>query len=227
MKFMILMISYLFISGCSSTKKEKVLVEEVHKNLKKDYVVLDSSHKLRPGWVEDASLWARDYGEDRKTYAFFSYETEPKVSREMSCHLAKANTRAHIASVISTYIDKSLAESTSGSAQANDGEQNHYDKSLAYFVENTLVEKINTLLHGAEGIKTYWEKRSFKKKLGAKKDYTAFTCAALIRIPREQLQKAIDGALELTLKQTETKDSRAQESVKKALESASEKIKEI
>jgi len=204
--------------GCSSTKKEKELQEVEHEHLKKDYEVRDASSNTRPGWVEDAEVWAKEYGKDTTQYRFFSFETEPKVSREIACNLAKANTKADIAGEIATFIDKQLGASQEGNASVD--ENNPNVKGLREFVENTLAEKIMALIHGASIVKTYWEKRAYIQKLGAKKDYTAYTCAVFLRIPTKSLQKAIDEAANHTVNATD--DPATKENVKNALKGASE-----
>jgi len=206
-------------TGCSSTKKEKELVEVVHENIKKDYEVRDASSNTRPGWVEDAELWAKEYGKEQKgDFRFFSFETEPKVSREIACNLAKANAKADIAGEIATFIDKQLGSSQEGSAAID--ENNPHIRPLRDFVENTLAEKIMALIHGAAVAKTYWEKRDYQVKLNAKKDFLAYTCAAFIRIPTKNLQRAIDEAANHTVKAVD--DPETKENVKNALKGASE-----
>jgi hypothetical protein len=55
---------------------------------------------------------------------------------------------------------------------------------------------VQSLVHGAAVIKTYWEKRNYMVKMGAKKDYIGFTCATLVRMEDARLKAAIDKASE-------------------------------
>ena len=222
MKKMLLLatLAGLMVSCASGKKEEKAPEERVNEDIQRDYKVIDASGNTRPGWIEDAEVWAKTYDKETEKFRFFSFETEPKVSREIACNLAKANAKADIAGEIVTFIDKSLGSSTEGDASID--ENNPKIKSLRSYVENTLAEKIQTLLNGAAVTKTYWEKRSYMEKLGAKKDFMAYTCAALIRIDGKQLANAVDEAARQVMNQAD--DPEVKENVKKALDKASEKF---
>ncbi len=217
-KMLLLVTATLVLVGCSSTKKEKELVEKEHEHIKKDYQVSDSSSNTRPGWVENAELWAKEYGKDAIKERWFAFETEPKNGREIACNMAKANAKVDIAGEIATFIDKQLGHSTEGDADID--ENSPQIKKLRSFVENTLAEKIQALIHGASVVQTYWEKRAYKKDMGAQKDFTAFTCAALVRMPAERLAKAVDEAANHVVNAAD--DPETKENVKKALDKASE-----
>lgn len=207
--------------SCASKKDDRDLEEREHDNISREYQVVDASSNVRPGWIEDAEVWSRNHSKDIQKFRFFSYETEPKVSRKISCDLAKANAKADIAGEIATFIDKSLASSQAGNASID--ENNPNVQALREYVENTLAEKVQALIHGAAVEKTYWEKRSYQKKLGAKKDFKAYICAVYIRIPQERLNRAIDEAANHVINQTD--DPETKENVKNALKDASENFK--
>lgn len=217
-RFLLVSMCALALVGCSSAKKHEELVEEKHEDIKKDYMVRDASSPSRPGWVESAELWAKEYGKDTAKERWFSFETEPKNGREIACNLAKANSKVDIAGEIATFIDKQLGTSTEGDASID--ENSPHVQKLRNFVENTLAEKIQALIHGASVVQVYWEKRNYKKDMGAQKDFTAFTCAALVRIPAERLAKAVDEAANHVVAATD--DPETKENVKKALDKASE-----
>ena len=204
--------------GCSSTKKENTPEEREHENIKRDYMVVDASSNKRPGWIEDPEVWAKDHGKDMTKYRYFSFETEPKTGRTIACNLAKATAKSDIAGEIATFIDKQLGSSQEGNAAID--ENNPDVQGLRQFVENTLAEKIQALIHGASIAKTYWEKRSYKAKLGAKKDFTAYVCGVFLRMPSKRLARAIDEAANHVIKRAD--DPETKENVKKALKNASE-----
>jgi hypothetical protein len=154
---------------------------------------------------------------DVSKFRYFSFETEPKVNREIACNLAKANVRSDIAAEITTFIQKSLAASTEGQTAID--ANNPKTQPLRDYVSNTLAEKIQSLVHGASVIKTYWEKRNYQQKMGAKKDFIGFTCAALIRMETNRLKSAIDKASEDLV---EKADPELKDNVKKALEKIDE-----
>ncbi len=208
------LITLAFVS-CGSSKKEdnRELVEREHQEISREYVVKDASSNFKPGWIEDAEVWAKNHSKDMKKYRYFSYETEPKVSRSIACNLAKANAKTDIAGEISTFIDKQLAQSQEG--QAGIDENNPNVQALREYVENTLAEKVQAMIHGAAVVKTYWEKRLYKQDLGAKKDYKAYTCSVFIRMDAKRLNTAVERAANLLVKTVDDPSTKA--NVKKAL----------
>lgn len=215
-KLLMLMMMLGLVVSCA-TKDDRELEEREHEGISRDYVVKDASSNFRPGWIEDAELWSRNHSKDTAKFRYFSYETDPKVSRNISCNLAKANARADIAGEITTFIDKQLGASTQGNA--NIDENNPHIESLREYVENTLAEKVQALIHGAAIEKTYWEKRAYMKDKGAKKDFTAWTCAVYVRMPSERLKRAIDEAANHVVKRAD--DPEAKDAVRKAMKDAS------
>jgi hypothetical protein len=212
--FFFLLILSISLS-CSS--KKKVVDVDNSKTIVKDYEIRDASSNTRPGWIEDAELWTEQEKMDVTKYRYFSFETEPKVNREIACNLAKANVRTDIASEITTFIQKSLASSSEGSAGID--ANNPKTQPLREYVSNTMGERVQSLINGAAVIKTYWEKRNYMQKMGAKKDYVGFTCATLIRMETGRLKAAIDKASEDLVEKAEPE---LKDKVKKALENLDE-----
>ena len=203
--------------SCASKKDDRELEEREHENISREYQVVDASSTSRPGWIEDAEVWSRNHSKDVSKFRYFSYETEPKVSRKISCELAKVNAKADIAGEIATFIDKSLASSSAGNASID--ENNPNVQALREYVESTLAEKVQALIHGAAIEKTYWEKGSIRKIL-VLKDFSAYICAVYVRIPKARLNRAIDDAASHVINQTD--DPETKDNVKKALKDASE-----
>ncbi|MDO9181440.1 MAG: hypothetical protein Q7U04_03485 [Bacteriovorax sp.] len=223
MKKILASIFLLSLAACSSAPKkaeviERPLEEIKHTEIKKEYEVRDASSNYRPGWIEDAEVWAKQNEKDIEKNRFFSYETEPKVTRGVACDIAKANTRLDIASEITTFIEKTLGTTQEGNASID---MNSPKLSpLKEYMENTLAEKVQSLIHGAAVVKTYWEQREYKKSLGAKEDFKAFTCAVLIRMEGARLKKSVEEAANFVAKKVE--DPEAKETVKKALQNVSD-----
>lgn len=215
MKLMSVLLILSLGVACSSKKKVKDV--DNSETIARDFEVRDASSTVRPGWIEDAEVWVAQENMDTKKFRYFSYETEPKVNREIACNLAKANVRSDIASEITTFIQKSLAASTEGQAAID--ANNPKTLPMREYVSNTLAERVQSLVHGAAVIKTYWEKRNYQQKLGAKKDYVGFTCATLIRMEDARLKAAIDKASEDLV---EKADPELKDNVKKALENLDE-----
>lgn len=219
MKLMSMLLVLSLGVACSSKKKEVKDVDNTE-TISKDFEVKDASSNIRPGWIEDAEVWTAQEKLDTEKYRYFSFETEPKVNREISCNLAKANVRADIAGEITTFIQKTLGSSTQGQAAIDPN--NPKTLPLREYTENTMAEKVQSLVHGAAVIKTYWEKRNYSVKMGAKKDYIGFTCATLVRMETNRLKAAIDKASEDLVKKAD--DPEVKENVKKALENIDEEF---
>lgn len=199
--------------GSSSSKKGG----EEHTTLSRDYDVREAQDNVRPNWTSDTDQFAKDQS-DGNTFRYFAFETTPKVDRETACDLAKANARSDVASEIATFIEKSLGTSKEGSASIDPN--NPDTRPLREFIEVTLAEKTKALIHGAQVVKTYWEKRHYQQSKGAKRDYVGYTCAALIKIEKERLKQAIEEAANHVIKKVD--DPATKENVKKALKDAAE-----
>ncbi|PIK16661.1 hypothetical protein [Halobacteriovorax sp. JY17] len=217
-KSLLVVSSLLLLASCGSSDKERVVEERENTEIQRDYVVKDASSNYKPGWIEDPEVWARDKGKDIAKYRYFSFETEPKVSRRIACDIAKANVKADIGGEIATFIDKQLATSTEGNASVDENNPNL--QPLRQYVESTLAEKIQALINGAAIVKTYWEKRAYKAELGAKKDFSAYTCAVFIRMDSKRLADAVDQAANFVANQAG--DEATKSNVKKALDNAAE-----
>lgn len=212
----------LSLVACSSTKKAAVTerpVEDVkNTEIKKEYEVRDASSNFRPGWIEDAEVWAKQNEKDTDKNRFFSHETEPKVARSAACDIAKANVRADIAGEITTFIEKTLGTTQEGNASVDLNSPKL--SPLKEYMENTLAEKVQSMVHGAAIVKTYWEQREYKKSMGAKEDFKAYTCAVLIRMDADRLKKSVEEAASFVVKKVD--DPEAKENVKKALQNVSD-----
>ncbi len=216
MKLMSVLLVLSLGVACSSKKKVKDV--DNSETISRDFEVRDASSTVRPGWIEDAEVWVEQEKMDVNKFRYFSFETEPKVNREIACNLAKANVRVDIASEITTFIQKSLAASTEGQAAIDPN--NPKTLPMREYVSNTMAERVQSLIHGAAVIKTYWEKRNYMQKMGAKKDYVGFTCATLIRMESARLKAAVDKASEDLVEKAD--DPETKENVKKALENLSD-----
>lgn len=216
MKLLPFILIFTLAVGCSSKRKVKDI--DNSDTITRDFEVRDASSTIRPGWIEDAEVWAEQEKMDVSKFRYFSFETEPKVNREIACNLAKANVRSDIAAEITTFIQKSLGASEEGSAAID--ANNPKTQPLREFVSNTLAERVQSLIHGAAVIKTYWEKRQYLQKMGAKKDHLGFTCATLVQMERARLKSAIEKASEDIVRKAD--DPETKENVKKALENLDE-----
>ncbi len=228
MKMNVLMILMLIVSCARSPQKRELEDKDQSRTIKKDYIVRDASSSLRPGWIVSATDWAhlrakKDKTIDTATFRYFSFETEPRTSREMACNLAKANVRADVASEITTFIQKTLAETTEG--QTSIDPENPETLPLRSFVQNELIEKVQAVLTGASIEKTYWELRQYQQALGAARDYRAFTCAVLVRMSHEIIQRSLDQVRREMMNRASNEDLK--QNIEKALEKADEDFKNL
>jgi hypothetical protein len=221
-KLTLLLLTLALSFSCSSEKKkptqeDRPLEEVKHTGIQKEYEVRDSSSDFRPTWIEDAEIWAKQNEKGLDKNRFFSFETEPKVNRSAACDMAKANISADIASEITNFIEKTFAQSTEGNASVNLNDPKL--SPLKEYMSNTLAQKVQSLIHGAAIVKTYWEQREYKKALGAKEDFKAYTCAVLVRMDAERLRKSVDEAASFVAKKVDDPEAKAK--VEKALENVS------
>jgi len=216
----IIIFSLILSTSCASnlTVPQTAAPSEVSKsNIEKDYILREASEENRPVWIYETEEWTKTQ-KDREDYLFFSFETAIKNDREVACDLAKASARAEIASEIVSYIEKTLGDSKEGSAAIDSNSPEN--KSINNYIESTIAEKSKAMVNGAQLVKTYWEKRNYLERKGAKKDYFAFTCAALIKIEKERVKRAIDETTQKIIQKIV--DPGVKENVKKALKDVSE-----
>ena len=215
-----LMLIGLLASCGSSKNQERELEEREHEEIQRDYVVVDASSNYRPGWVEDAEVWAaQTEGYDTKANRYFAFESDAKVNREAACKLAKSQVNLNIAGEISTFIDRTLATTMEGDASIDPN--NPAVKDLKQYMEESLVEKVVSEINGAATLKVYWEKRQFKEDLGAKKDYQAYVCSVLVRMNAKTLAEAVNRAATMV---ADRAAPNLKARVKEALKDADEKF---
>lgn len=189
----------LLAASCSSRK------------LQKEYTVVDSNLDQIPEWIVDYQDWLDD--QDVKKNKFYKYETDPKNDREMACKIAKAQASSHVAGEVQTSIKDSLT-------QAIEGDASDMDSKMEEYVSNTLSMDIQSKLTGLEIEKTYWEKRAYKKELGASKDFKAWSCTVLLKISKENIAKAVENSKTKIVKLAKT--NKAKEKIKALIEKAIE-----
>lgn len=197
------LIAALFIVSACASHNPKVVDNK--STIEKDYKVTDASSRYRPTWVEDASFWAKEEKQDLAAWQFYSFETSAKADRELACDLAKANVKADIAAQIKTKIEKNLDSfREDGQTALSEG------GFVRSYIERSLKSKISQNLVGARTEKTYWEKRSFLKDMGAPKDVVGYTCAVLTKIQKKNVELAIDRAFNELYEAKQAKKYKAQ-----------------
>lgn len=212
MKLLLILSTLLLVIACGSSDKSQAPREFSH-----TFKVIDAKTEDMPEWINEPQEWAEDNIKNSKEFRFFVYDTEPKNSRAIACKIAKANANANIAAEITQFIKQSLATSTNGDPTA-------MDEKLDEFVETTLAQEVQGFIVGASVYRTYWEKRAYMKEMGADRDYKGFTCAALVKMSKDNIEKAIRRAQR---KVEDVANPEVKQNVKQALKDVAEKFNEI
>lgn len=178
----------------------------------KDYQVVDASSKDIPKWVDKPLEWAEDEDKEQfKKSRYYVYHSEPKNSREIACKIAEVRAREKVASEISVLIKNSFAT-------VSEGDPNAKEDKLQEYVSDELTQQVQAQFVGSHVLANFWEKRKFLKEEGADEDRMAYVCSALVRIPKELLQKAFDRANKKLSSQTT--DKKTKEKIQKVVEQA-------
>lgn len=167
----------LSIIGCASKKVEKK-EEETGRNFKKDYVLIDASSKSLPGWIDEPS--EGDNSKERSKNRYFVNESAHSNKR-LCIRSAETRATAQVAQQIAQFIKNSYAEATQGGAQDD----------VSEYIQEQLASETQAFVVGASVVKKYWEKRGYKKSLGASEDMSKYNCYALVKISKEALEKAV------------------------------------
>jgi len=187
-----------------------LLVACSSRSLKKDYDVVDASQRITPIWIYDSNEWVEDNdSDDKKKFKYYTFTSEPKNSRVSACELAKLRANSEIASEVTQFIKHSLSTSTEGDTKA-------LDSGLDEYMDETLTKEVQSYVVGAQTIQKYWEKRNFKKELGAKKDISGYTCSVLVKISKANMKKAFDMAFKKL--EAKSKKYNLKEKIQKAKE---------
>ncbi len=157
----------LILGACSGYKVKEVK----NSKIEKDFVVKDASNKYRPTWIESPSQWVKENKQTEQGYQFHSYEIDAQPNKEIACDLARAKAKLDFAAQISSQIDQKLNNKLNASSAT----------------QSQLTQLVSAQLVGAQTVATYWEKRvSLKEKT------TTFSCAQLIKISQDAINRSID-----------------------------------
>jgi inner membrane protein len=165
-----------------------------------------------PEWVENLNEWIDNEVEKPKKYKFYTYTTEAKNSRAIACEIAQARIDNKIAAEVATFIKQSFAHTRHGDPTKKKGK-------LTEYVQDDLAKEVQAHINGVNYIKEYWEKRKFDKELGAKKNWTGFTCTKLARVSKTRMKKLFKKA-DALMKKNSSSDKASKEHIEKVLENA-------
>ena len=133
--------------------------------IRKDYIVTDASVQNQPKWVKKMV-----YNPKKSEYKYFVSKAD-NINQELCQKGAEVRARAVIASEIASEIYDAYEET----AKSNNIEDNELATA-------NLKQTVSVYLSGAEVDEKYWEKRSYKKNLGAEKDINKYFCYTLMKM---------------------------------------------
>lgn len=197
-------------TSCGSSEKKENKPEE--RKFQKDYVLIEASSSIRPTWIDNPSEVEGAKG--KKKYRYFLDESEGQ-SKRLCLRSAGARANARVAREIAQFIKNTYAEATQG------GE----DEDVSEYMQEQLAQETQTFIVGAQTLRTYWEKRRFKVELGAPEDETKYSCYALVKMPKKNLEKAIRNSTAKLLKSIQ--DPEVKQKTENAISKVEEKFNEL
>lgn len=202
---MLLVISLMSLGLVSCASKKEVVKEE--RVFDKTYTVVESSSKVFPEWIGEQD-------KNDKDFRYFVSEAKNKNQR-LCMKSAEVRATSKIASEISQFIKNSYGESVQGGR----------DQEVEEYMEESLASEAQAFVVGAQVSRTYFEKRKYDKKLGAEENYSEYYCFALIKMKKDNLEKAVNNALKKLYSTIENKE--AKEKTQNALKDVAKKFNEI
>lgn len=150
-------------------------------NIKKDYVVTDASQNSRPDWVKKEKK-----NSDKEFNYFVSHGNN--INQRLCEKSAMARTSSLVAGEIATQINNAYTEIS----------DNNND-ILNLTSNEELKNNINLYLSGLKKEEGYWEKREYKKELGASEDKREYQCYVLMKMDKKTYNDALNLSIEKML----------------------------
>ncbi len=205
------------VTSCgSSKKKEKVEAPKEAKpegrKFQKDFVLIEASSAEKPTWID--MPYEVEGSKGKKKFRYFLDGSEGQ-SKRLCLRSAGARANARIAREIAQFIKNTYAEATQG------GE----DEDVSEYMQEQLAQEAQTFIVGAQTLRTYWEKRRYKMELGASQDETKYSCNALVKMPKKNLEKAIRNSTAKLLRSIQ--DPEVKQKTEKAISQVEEKFNSL
>ncbi|MDR0572383.1 MAG: hypothetical protein LBG48_06045 [Rickettsiales bacterium] len=157
--------------------------------IKKDFIITEVSSERRPAWVKKMM-----YEPKGSEYKFFVSEAE-NVDRRLCDKSAGSRGAVLISSEIASRIDNTYQEVA---------ESKNLEKES--FSNEKLQQTIKSYLAGIEKHDSYWEKRSYQKKLGSEQDVVKYTCFNLLKMKKTTYDRAVELSVNRMFKEIETEN---------------------
>jgi hypothetical protein len=167
-------LSALFFVSCSSNDKK----EPEPRTFVKQYNLVDASSGVLPNWIDAPSKG--DKSKARKKNRYFVNNSEHK-SKRLCLKSSQARANAQIAAEIAQFIKNTYSEATQGGDE----------EEVSEYMQEQLAQEAQSFIVGASVHKTYWEKRKYLESLGADEDKSVYSCFALVKMSKKNLEKAV------------------------------------
>ncbi len=210
----ILLISSLIaltLVGCASKEKK-----EKPREFTKVYKVVDAKLGLIPEWIEEPQEKNGEAASIRKKFKYFVSESERVKNKRLCMKSAKARATADIAAQIAQVIKNDYTEAM----------QSNANEEAEQYMNESLANEAMAFIAGVSTVKTYWEQRKYMMDLGAEEDETLYTCYALVKIPRNILEKAVKASVKKFL-DNGVKDTESKKQAKEALKDVAKKMDQM
>ena len=165
----------IFATSCSGltggfqADQDKVSSQKL---AREDFIILNRSQEKRPLWISHPQKFGK-LKTDNSGRLFFSFETTPKIKKEMACNIARAYAREDLSRFIIRFF--------------TEGEE---DRAWNEFLVTQGHEFLRDFLKSSRLMRTYWEQRRYRNDYDDNESIS-YTCALLISIREVEFKKAI------------------------------------
>ena len=189
-------VSALFVSACASNAPERE---------KFSYTIADASLQERPAWIEHVDAISKD----DKDYKYFVGDFE-NINKTLCQKGAEARASEKVVSDIKQKIRSRFVDdvvNVNGEVDQQTGA--------------ALEKNLNSKLGGIETVRSYWELKNFKVKMGAEEDSQIYSCHAVVKVKKATLDNLANNYNENNIKKQNAKTNAK---IKNAKKKGAEKV---
>lgn len=159
-------------------------------NLKKDYIITGASYLPQPKWVKTGKYETSKKDE----YKYFISKAD-NINQRL-CEKT-ANVRANL--VVASEISNTVEDAYNNTISSNENKANE-------LTSEKLQQTIKLFLAGIENEENYWERRSYRKELGATENIQKYQCYSLIKMKKTNYDKIVNLSIDKMLSTMNIKD---------------------
>ena len=194
--FTSLLAASVLIAGCASNAPER-------ENF--TYTIADASLDKRPEWLEDLSVLSN--GDNDYKYFIGDFEN---INKTLCQKGAEARASEKVVSDIKQKINSRFVDDV---VNVN-GE---VDQQTGAALEKNLRSKLG----GIETVRSYWELKNFKVKMGADEDEKIYSCYAVVKVKKATLDNLANNFNENNIKK---QNAKANAKIKNMKKNGAEKV---